>query len=137
MRINGEIILGIGKRLPRISKDTIDAIKHHTFFGVLSILGVSILVIGIFPPYSKVLSVLSTVFIIDASVGIYMMLGTRRVATKLCERLDEINTKLGMHTVILIEIASSQKEMVTSQKEMASTLTEVSATLKNIDRKIK
>ncbi len=66
-----------------------------------------------------------------------MMLGTRRVATKLCERLDEINITLGMHTVILIEIASSQKEMVTSQKEMASTLTEVSATLKNIDRKIK
>ncbi len=136
--------MGIGKRSPRISKDTIDAIKHHTFFGVLSILGISILVIGIFPPYSEVLSVLSAAFIIAASVGVYMMLGTRRVATKLYERFDDINIKLGTHTDILIEIASSQKEMITlqkgmasSQKETASILTEMSATLKNIDRKIK
>ncbi len=59
-------------------------------------------------------------FIIAGSVGIYMMLATRRVVRSLHKRFDALDDTLKTHTEILKEIASSQKEMASSQKEMAS-----------------
>ena len=79
-------------------------------------------------------------FIIAGSVGIYMMLATRRVVRSLHKRFDALDDTLKTHTEILKEIASSQKEMASSQNqnhgEMMGVMTRMISSLEMIEKKL-
>ena len=50
-----------------------------------------------------------------------MMMTTKRIAHGLHKRFDEMNSTLNLHTDILREISSTQKEMSSSLKDLSST----------------
>ena len=105
-----------------------DILSENHYLVVLLGTGFSLVLFGLVPEYRETLIVLGIAFIITSSVGIHMMLTTRRVASGLHDRFNELNNVLrdiaSSQNSILMEIASSQNsilmEIASSQKEIAS-----------------
>ena len=129
------------------SKNLSEIVMDNSFLIAIVAAGAVILSAGLDPFHSEMLQALGGAFIIAGSVGIYMMLATRRVVRSLHKRFDALDDTLKTHTEILKEIASSQKEMASSQKEMASSqnqnhgelmgvMTRVISSLEKIEKKL-
>lgn len=105
---------------------------------LVSLLGAGFILVlfGFVPEYRETVLVLGIAFIITSSVGIHMMLTTRKVASGLHDRFDKLNDILLDITSAVKEIASSQKEIVSSQKEIASAVKEIASSQNSILKEI-
>ena len=110
-----------------------DILSENHYLVFLLGAGFILVLFGFIPEYRETVLVLGIAFIITSSVGIHMMLTTRKVASGLHDRFDELNN-------VLREIASSQnsilREIASSQKEIASSQHNVENILKRIEEKI-
>ena len=109
--------------------------ENHYLVSVL-VAGFILVLFGFVPEYRETVF-LGIALIITSSVGIHMMLTTRRVASGLHDRFDKLNDIASSQNRILEEIASSQKEIASSQKEIASSqnsiLKEIASTQHNVE----
>ncbi len=117
-----------------------EIVMDNSFLIAIVATGGVILSAGLDPFRSEMLQALGGAFIIAGSVGIYMMLATRRVVRSLHNRFDALDDALKTHTEILKEMASSQKEMASSQNqnhsEMIGVMTRVISSLERIEKKL-
>ena len=117
-----------------------DILSENHYLVFLLGAGFILVLFGFMPEYRETVLVLGIAFIITSSVGIHMMLTTRKVAIGLHDRFNELNNVLrdiaSTQNSILKEIASSQKEIASSQKEIASSQHNVEDILKRIEEKI-
>ena len=113
--------------------------ENHYLVSVL-VVGFILVLSGFVPEYRETVFFLGIALIITSSVGIHMMLTTRRVASGLHDRFDKLNDIASSQNSILEEIASSQKEIASSQnsilEEIASSQKEIASSQNSILKEI-
>ena len=126
----GKIILGL-KRL-----------RDNNFLTAILATGTVVFMLGLFY-FHDLATAIGVAFITAASVGIYMMVATDRIATNLHMRLDDMTAILNVIAESQKEILASQKgilasqkEIIASQKEMTASMGRMELLLQSIDRKL-